>query len=99
MTEYIKREDAISRKWILKELNAESEKDYPSFRRVMEKIEDATPVEPKRPKGEWMPIIEANELGDTYKAGIYCSECGETLSYEANFCPNCGADMRKGVRR
>ena len=50
-------------------------------------------LEPKR--GEWMPIIEANEFGEVYQAGIYCSECGETLGCEANFCPNCGADMRE----
>ena len=48
-----------------------------------------------RPKGEWMPIIEANEFGEAYQAGIYCSECGETLGREANFCPNCGASMRE----
>lgn len=44
--------------------------------------------------GEWMPIIEANEFGEAYQSGIYCSECGETLGCEANFCPNCGAKMR-----
>ena len=43
--------------------------------------------------GEWMPIIEANEFGEVYQVGIYCSECGETLVCEANFCPNCGAKM------
>ena len=48
-----------------------------------------------RPKGEWMPIIEANEFGEAYQAGIYCSECGETLGCETNFCPFCGADMRE----
>lgn len=47
---------------------------------------------PKR--GEWIPIIEGNEFGETYQSGIYCSECGETLRCEANFCPNCGARMK-----
>ena len=45
-------------------------------------------------RGERMPIIEANEFGEVYQVGIYCSECGETLGCETNFCPNCGADMR-----
>ena len=45
-------------------------------------------------RGEWMPILEANEFGEVYQAGIYCSECGETLGCEANFCPNCGAKMK-----
>lgn len=48
----------------------------------------------KRKTGKWMPIIEANEYGETYQAGCYCSECDEVLQYEPNFCPNCGADCR-----
>lgn len=55
-------------------------------------VVNAPTIEPKR--GEWMPIIEANEFGEVYQAGIYCSECGETLGCEANFCPNCGARMK-----
>ena len=47
-----------------------------------------------RKQGEWIPIIEGNEFGETYQSGIYCSECGETLGCEANFCPNCGAKMK-----
>ena len=47
-----------------------------------------------RPKGEWISIIEVNDFGEPYQAGIYCSECGETFGHEANFCPYCGADMR-----
>lgn len=43
--------------------------------------------------GKWLPIIEANEYGDAYQCGTYCSECGETLQSEPNFCPNCGARM------
>lgn len=50
-------------------------------------------IEPKQ--GEWIPIIEGNEFGEPYQSGIYCSECGETLGYEANYCPNCGAKMKK----
>ena len=47
-----------------------------------------------REKGEW----EDSDDGD----GIVCSVCREdfcVLVYETerfNFCPNCGADMRKG---
>ena len=48
-----------------------------------------------RPKGEWISIIEVNDFGETYQAGIYCSECGETFGHETNFCPYCGADMRE----
>ena len=48
-----------------------------------------------------MPTIEAVEVkhGEWKMRGgkAYCSECNYlTLEVEANFCPNCGADMRKG---
>lgn len=55
---------------------------------------DAVPVR----HGQWMEIPEAEMF--------MCSECGEPgLSFDdvyiydlkpANFCPHCGADMRKG---
>lgn len=38
------------------------------------------------PKGEW----KLDSLG------AYCSECGTHPDYSSNYCPNCGADMRKG---
>ena len=42
-------------------------------------------------KGEWI----ADEL-----TGWLCSNCGEhivlNIRMHGNFCPNCGADMRKG---
>ena len=49
--------------------------------------------EEERPHGEW------TSNGDDLEA--ICSVCGEALpysdeyDYETNFCPNCGADMRK----
>lgn len=36
-------------------------------------------------KGEWEP------RGGYY----YCSQCGARYEWGGNFCPNCGADMRK----
>jgi len=62
---------------------------------VLSDVEDfpAADVQPVV-HGKWLPIIEANEYGDAYQCGTYCSECGETLQSEPNFCPNCGADMR-----
>ena len=52
-----------------------------------------------RPQGEWISIIEVNDFGEPYQAGIYCSECGETFGHETNFCPYCGADMRESRER
>ena len=60
----------------------------------VEELSSADIVERKR--GKWMPIIDGNEYGDVFQSGCYCSECGEDLQCEPNFCPNCGADMRGG---
>ena len=56
-------------------------------------IPPADVVEPKR--GEWKRRI----VDGGWNANLVCSECGYTLMIEDgyNFCPNCGADMRKGA--
>ena len=56
----------------------------------------------ERPQGEW--VLQTYERFDNgnelYK--YYCDKCGyrEEHAYSdsklSNFCPNCGADMRKG---
>lgn len=43
-----------------------------------------------RKKGKWL-LIDAG-----YYDYVKCSQCGETLVWGKNFCPNCGADMREG---
>lgn len=61
-------------------------------------VHSAPTVEPERKKGKWIhkPDIYLDE--QTWE----CSECGEPWIFiegtpsenNANFCPNCGADMR-----
>lgn len=61
--------------------------------------------EADRPHGEWVPGREISQMwtGDKLVAIDYedfsCSCCGvvveESTEPEWNFCPNCGADMRK----
>lgn len=44
-------------------------------------------------KGKWIPHYDAED----YPLGCRCSVCNETYVMPdgwANFCPNCGADMR-----
>lgn len=48
------------------------------------------PVVEERPHGEWI-----------YKdmKGQFCSVCDAQSVWKFNFCPNCGADMRKEQKR
>ena len=45
-----------------------------------------------REKGEWGNPIKVDADNNGYK----CSECGEFGAPCWSYCPNCGADMRKG---
>jgi hypothetical protein len=47
--------------------------------------------ERKRPQGEWKPISRP-----TNALYVVCPFCNEENPTRTNFCPNCGADMRKG---
>lgn len=56
--------------------------------------EEAGLYEPKRPHGEWKRISMDKYI--RHASCFYrCSVCGEDTIGETNFCPNCGADMRK----
>ena len=101
MNDYIFRQDAI--RAIAEQAMFEATLDSPYAcdvveewdeygRDVLEGVPSADVVEHKY--GEWMPIIDANELGEPYQCGIYCSECGFQTVILSNFCPECGADMR-----
>ena len=57
------------------------------------KFEDASQYAESKPKtGKWIPYSKV------YECRYECSSCGYHLigihESEANFCPNCGADMR-----
>lgn len=62
-------------------------------------LKEIPTVEPERPQGEW----EYNQYdGNPNIGNWHCSNC-HNICYEMkltydnyNFCPNCGADMRKG---
>ena len=60
-------------------------------------IADSKPYE-ERPRGEWKETgYETGALGITYRQ-TQCSNCGweHALPMWWHFCPNCGADMRRG---
>lgn len=53
----------------------------------------------ERKKGEWIdgPTITYQLNGDRYATAycFYCSKCGKEVGKKENYCPNCGASMRK----
>lgn len=53
--------------------------------------ERAEKIRSKRPQGKWI-FRQGVTCGGYYK----CNRCGEVERAEKNYCPNCGADMRKG---
>lgn len=53
-------------------------------------IDEQPTIQPK--KGTW---IDTGGNAEWYAREYRCSECGDTMLGEANFCPNCGADMRE----
>lgn len=58
---------------------------------------DAVPVR----HGRWKGLVYDGDIVDSLVFHIWmCSECGQRhFGYKntlTNFCPNCGADMRKG---
>lgn len=59
------------------------------FRDACVAIEDSPTIE-ERKRGKWINHIE--------KGMCECQKCGEMIeterAYRANYCPNCGADMR-----
>lgn len=50
---------------------------------------------PSRQRGEWQKEIKGNGWNEW--SVLTCDQCGaviENPTFETNYCPNCGADMR-----
>ena len=66
---------------------------------IQDTLEDLPAVQPEPHEGHWILYDKRFPWRTWYK----CSECGNYLDFsgvnggrgDANFCPNCGADMRK----
>ena len=86
--------DLISRSELLRHISFVFEYTDTYNYKLLKHIVDSLPTVQERPKGEW------EEKNDRY--GYFCSVCGELLpcseeyDFRTDFCPNCGADMRKG---
>lgn len=63
-------------------------------------IETVPSAQPERKRGKW---VDDGTYGDYHPHHAWhCSECGENVieidTPWFKFCPNCGADMREGLR-
>jgi hypothetical protein len=56
------------------------------FDEIVKPFRDCVPVK----KGKWIPRI-----GLKHPDWFTCSECTGQFDYKWNYCPYCGADMRK----
>jgi len=63
--------------------------NLPYYRKTVELLEKA-----ERPHGEWKPHDQYG-LTKVWYERYKCSNCNEYGWIYWNFCPNCGADMRK----
>ena len=81
--------DLISRQDAIKEIKRNAYR-HTYIEQIIGIIENLPSAEPK--KGEWIKQSDPNsKLFDWY----LCSECGSVIGMDdANFCSNCGADMR-----
>lgn len=96
-------EDAISRQAVLEIHSKYGEyMGATKFWEFRDSIRELPLVKPQEPKtGHW---IDA-KVGKMFPSNDYkCSECGNILDFDgvncgrgdANFCPNCGAEMKEG---
>ena len=89
-------DDLINRKALLDSLEKEQEiyennMSSPSFWTALSVIEHMQPVEA-------VPVVHGEWIGGKwYKECSVCSEVFTPTTTLPNFCPNCGADMRKKV--
>ena len=101
MSDYISREAALN---LIKELHAEAESPEAS-----EALFEAHERTADLPAADVKPVVRGEWIGEHIRFvgwDLKCPKCGEEPDYfisgfewevavPPNFCPNCGADMRK----
>ena len=69
--------------------------NWSASKKIIEKeINNLPSAQPERKKGQWIFDVAYYDEDGCPCIVLRCSECGEAYP-ESNFCPNCGADMRK----
>ena len=78
------------------EMNGNLEHMVRASAMVIEMIQDAPTIEPRK-TGKWIHDGYDHPYGVDW---MHCSECGKRDAYVpaamTNYCPNCGADMTEG---
>lgn len=93
MEDCIRRKDAVRElaEYLMEEAQEEyayASDDIADWIECAEDIlEDVPSVSIKRPTGKWKYF----EGDNTFE----CSECGASFGTQANYCPNCGAEMEE----
>ena len=64
---------------------------------AMKALEDLPLAQPERKRGRWVQIQVRTAPHNRISKVLKCSVCGKRKDKYVtwNFCPNCGADMRK----
>lgn len=100
-------EDAISRQAVIDSLRKRFSDGFDSDKWwnstiVLWAINEVPPVQPVRPKGEWIvddEYISKRNRKSIYNYDVHCKGCGYKWAYTtdkensivSNFCPNCGS--------
>lgn len=94
----MKNKEVIEQLLAIKKLGCLTDKDRKALNLAVKTLED-------RPAGYWIKNCDNCDCSNCYNSGARftrkdcsgrCSNCGELQCCTDNFCPNCGADMRKG---
>lgn len=71
----------------------------PAYTRYLAQMDERTKAKEMvadAPTVDAIPVVHGHWVADPEDDGVCsCSECGRYEFYQSEFCPNCGADMRK----
>ena len=93
MSDYISREDA--KNYVIGRYD--DQLGFITMEDIIDQL-DYVPAADVRPviRGKWVSANEQSNGGTVYCFSC-CSECGRKTATNTDFCPNCGADMRKEI--
>lgn len=85
-------EEAIKR---LKQVQAEFNENWVDYGGINEAFKKAYQALAERPQGKWI-TGDKDVTGQYFYDEFICNKCSVVVDNKSNFCPRCGADMRKG---